>query len=89
MTGLWGEDVTHWWLPNDEGYPIIIRAIRAFIEYRARMPPDAWAENVRDMSGIFRSLNLDDTTVPDELQSTGTDSDAKISSLQWESSPDT
>ncbi|KAK5138158.1 hypothetical protein LTR08_004853 [Meristemomyces frigidus] len=90
MTGLWGEDVTHWWLPNDEGYPVIIRAIRAFIDYRARMPPDAWAEDVRDMSGIFRSLNLDDTVVPDELQEIGTDSDAKGElSTHWESSPDT
>jgi len=59
MTETWGIDVTHWWLPNNEGYPEVVRAIREFIEYRARLPEDTISAHVRDMSGIFQSLDLD------------------------------
>lgn len=59
MSETWGVDVTHWWLPNDEGYPQVVRLIREFIEYRARVPADDMSAHVRDMSGIFRSLDLD------------------------------
>ena len=58
MSETWGVDVTHWWLPYDEGYPPVVRAIREFIEYRARVPADDMSAHVRDMSGIFRSLDL-------------------------------
>ena len=66
---VWGIDVNHWWLDNDEGFPPIIRAIRDFIEYRARVPEDTMEAHIRDMSGIFRGLNVE------EGGSTGTDSD--------------
>lgn len=59
MTEVWSVDVTHWWLPHDEGYPQVVRAIREFIEYRARVPADEISVHVRDMSGIFRALELD------------------------------
>ncbi|KAK5119621.1 hypothetical protein LTR85_007450 [Meristemomyces frigidus] len=92
MTGVWKEDVTHWWLPNDEGYPPIIRAIRDFIEYRARMPTDALGTDVRDMSGIFRHLQVEEPAIPEELLATGTDSDvfdpSKDPTMNWESSPE-
>lgn len=67
MSETWGIDVTHWWLPNDEGYPEVVRSIREFIEYRARIPADDMSAHVRDMSGIFRNLELgSDTSTPTE-----------------------
>ena len=50
----------HWWLPNDEGYPPIIRNIRRFVEERTSPARDVPAEDLRDMKAIFASLNLDD-----------------------------
>ena len=98
MSDLWGVDVTHWWLPNDEGFPDIIRSIRDFIEYRARLPADTWGADVRDMNGIFRALDLSEPDdreheqMPEGLKSAATDSDAWDQSLEhsmtWDSSPD-
>ena len=87
MSEVWGVDVNHWWLPNDEGYPHVVRAIRDFIEYRARVPADTMDAHVRDMSGIFRTLNVD------EQSNTGTDSDQFSPylggpSMAYESSPE-
>lgn len=62
MSETWGVDVTTWWLPNDEGYPQVVRSIREFIEYRARVPADDISAHVRDMSGIFRSLELESSS---------------------------
>lgn len=50
----------HWWLPNDENYPPIIRSIRKFVEERTAPAKDVDAEGLRDMKAIFTSLNLDD-----------------------------
>jgi len=97
MSEVWGEDVSHWWLPNDEGFPDIIRAIRDFIEYRTRMPADSLGADVRDMNGIFRALSVSDPDhnpdlhgVPEDLKGTGTDSDAFDSFVEepmfWEES---
>lgn len=66
MSDVWGVDVTHWWLPNDEGYPQVVRSIRDFIDYRARIPADEMSAHVRDMSGIFRSLDLESEGTPTE-----------------------
>lgn len=60
MTDIWGEDMSHWWLPNDEGHLATIRTIREFVEYRATKPLDSWAVGIRDMSGIFRTLNIEE-----------------------------
>jgi len=46
MSGLWGVDVDHWWLPNNEGYPRVVRALREFVEYRTSMPTDATTADV-------------------------------------------
>lgn len=51
----------HWWLPNDEGYPPIIRTIRKFVEERTSPAVDLPGEDLRDMKAIFASLNLDDS----------------------------
>jgi hypothetical protein len=50
----------HWWLPNDEDYPRIIRSIRNFVEERTSAAKDLPAEDLRDMKAIFASLKLDD-----------------------------
>jgi len=50
----------HWWLPNDECYPPIIRSIRKFVEERTLPAKDLPSEDLRDMKAIFSSLNLED-----------------------------
>lgn len=52
----------HWWLPNDEGYPPIIRSIRKFVEERTALARDLPSEDLRDMKAIFEKFNLDDET---------------------------
>lgn len=59
MSEAWGVDVTHWWLPNDDGYLPILQQIRAFIEYRTTPPQDRTSERLREMAGIFETLKLD------------------------------
>lgn len=49
----------HWWLPNDEGYPPIIRTIRNFVEERTSHGVDHPTEDLRDMKAIFASMNLE------------------------------
>jgi hypothetical protein len=51
----------HWWLPNNERYPPIIRSIRKFVEERTTPAKDLPSEDLRDMKAIFASLNLDDS----------------------------
>ena len=63
MSGVWGVDVNHWWLPDDEGYPAIVRSIRDFIEYRARVPAGNMDAQVQNMSGLFRGLDVEDDSV--------------------------
>ena len=48
----------HWWLPNDEQYPPIMRSIREFIEGRRSKCMNGFAEDLRDMKAIFASLKL-------------------------------
>jgi hypothetical protein len=50
----------HWWLPNDESYPPMIRQIRKFVEERTSEARDVPAENLRDIKTIFASMKLDD-----------------------------
>jgi hypothetical protein len=50
----------HWWLPNDEDYPPIIRSIRKFVEERTSAATSVPGEDLRDMKAIFASLNLGD-----------------------------
>ncbi|KAH9833622.1 Fungal specific transcription factor domain, partial [Teratosphaeria destructans] len=58
MSDLWQTDVTHWWLPNGEGLPDVVKSIRDFIEYRATAPRDASGQQVREMSGIFNRIAI-------------------------------
>ena len=82
MSEIWGVDVSHWWLPNDEGLPDTIRAIREFIDYRTEMPKDTMDAHVRDISGIFQSMKVDEPN-----SSIGTDSD-QFSPQVYDSSPE-
>ena len=61
MSDAWGVDVTRWWLPNDQGYPPIVRSIREFIDYRMTPAKDRHTEDLREIAGIFKSLKLDDS----------------------------
>lgn len=60
----------HWWLPNDEAYPPIIRSIRNFVEERTSPAKNLPAEDLRDMKAIFASLKLDDgkASVPPTIE---------------------
>jgi len=93
MTGIWGVDVTRWWLPNDEGYPPVLQSIREFGDYRARIPEDSVASDLRDMKGFFNALSLDGESADRESRGTGsTDSDPFDYGLDgqqlYDSSPD-
>ncbi|MCJ1387347.1 hypothetical protein MMC18_000190 [Xylographa bjoerkii] len=59
---LWNlPEIEHWWLPNEEGYPPIIKSIRAFIEERTRAPRDQGSEDVRNMKGMLAKLGIDES----------------------------
>ncbi|OJJ46711.1 hypothetical protein ASPZODRAFT_152146 [Penicilliopsis zonata CBS 506.65] len=51
-------DLPHWWLPNDEAYPPLIREIRTMTHERASIPRDHFREDVRDMKMLFWKINL-------------------------------
>jgi hypothetical protein len=80
----------HWWLPNDEGYPPIIRSIRKFVEERTAPAKDLPSEDLRDMKAIFSSMNLDDGTPsepPNMSKGKGQVGDVALASGQgWASS---
>ena len=61
MSELWNiPEVLHWWLPNEEGYPPIVRSIRAFIEERTLKPRNQPGEDVRNMKGMFSKMSIFD-----------------------------
>lgn len=88
MSETWSEDVTRWWLPNDAGYPTTIRIVREFVEYRATRPTDAAAAGISNMSGIFRTMNLDEHGFSDDAKSVGSESvGSAVSPQVQETSP--
>lgn len=61
MSEHWGVDLSHWWLPNNEGFPPILGSIRSLIHDRSEGPPrDQMSAAIRDMRGIFDHLALAD-----------------------------
>ncbi|KAL8833000.1 MAG: hypothetical protein Q9170_004579 [Blastenia crenularia] len=60
MAALWDDpSISHWWLPNDEGYPAIIRSIRSFTEERTpKTGGQSESEDVRNMKGLLERLNI-------------------------------
>ncbi|GAB7334437.1 hypothetical protein MBLNU13_g06440t1 [Cladosporium sp. NU13] len=90
MSDLWGVDVTGWWLPNDEGYPPVLRALRDFIDFRAMSAakePDAKDVDVRDMAGIFRTMNIE-RDMPDHVTELMQGDGGWFEGDMYESSPD-
>ncbi|KAJ9377156.1 transcriptional regulator family: Fungal Specific TF [Paecilomyces variotii] len=64
MAQIWGiPEVKHWWLPNDEGYPDIVREIRKMTEERTTNPRDNFREDVREMKTLFGKMNVDDSPI--------------------------
>lgn len=62
LSELWNlPELHHWWLPDDQGYPPIIRSIRSFIEDRTMTPKDQPGEDLRDIKNILQKVNLDDS----------------------------
>lgn len=62
MVELWDiPEIHHWWLPNDENYPPIIRSIRDFIEDRTTKPRDQPSEDLREIKGILSKMTIDDS----------------------------
>ena len=71
MSNLWKiPDLRNWWLPNDEGYPAVVRNIRSSMENR--LPTNIYrsrSEDQRNIKSIFAHLSLDDP--PDKRPSIG------------------
>lgn len=62
MSGLFqDQDCMNWWLPNEEGLPLVVRSIRNFVEERTAPARDVPTEDLRDMKAIFSSMKLDDS----------------------------
>lgn len=64
-------EINHWWLPHDEGYPNLLREVRAMTEERTNNPRDNFRESVRDLKTLFWNISLDDTESENSPVSTG------------------
>ncbi|KAL4880451.1 hypothetical protein BJY04DRAFT_191296 [Aspergillus karnatakaensis] len=74
LAALWQlPELNHWWLPNDEEYPTLIREVREMTEERTTNPRDNFRESVRDMKAVFGKLNLDETESESSPASAGAD----------------
>ncbi|KAJ5232949.1 hypothetical protein N7468_005905 [Penicillium chermesinum] len=51
----------HWWLPNGEDYPDIVRQIREMTDERLKQPRDGLRSDVRDLKTLFWKLNVDES----------------------------
>lgn len=74
MLEAWGLEASDWWLPNDEGCPPIVRSIKDFIRERSTAPRDQVSEDLKEMRGIFSSLNISDSPGSDNMTITSNDS---------------
>ncbi|ROT40709.1 hypothetical protein SODALDRAFT_271668 [Sodiomyces alkalinus F11] len=50
-----------WWLPNDEGYSPILKAVRSLADERNAAAINAQQENLREVRHIFAKLDMSDT----------------------------
>ncbi|KAF1926430.1 uncharacterized protein M421DRAFT_216205 [Didymella exigua CBS 183.55] len=89
MLESWGLEASDSWLPNDEGCPPIIRSIKDFIRERSTAPRDQVSEDLKEMRGIFSSLNISDSPGSDNMTVTSHDSATAMSLPgQFTASPD-
>ncbi|KAH6611969.1 hypothetical protein C7974DRAFT_88510 [Boeremia exigua] len=90
MLDAWGLEPSDWWLPNDERCPPIIRSIKDFIRERSTAPKDQISEDLKEMRGIFSSMNISDSPGSDNMTITSNDSTTGVMSVpgQFSASPD-
>ncbi|KAI1977929.1 hypothetical protein LOZ51_005861 [Ophidiomyces ophidiicola] len=63
LAELWKiPEVQNWWLPNDEGYPSVVRDVRAWTKERVTDARDTFREAVRDIKAVLGNMNLEDNS---------------------------
>ncbi|OJD14275.1 hypothetical protein AJ78_05352 [Emergomyces pasteurianus Ep9510] len=63
MAELWQlPELNHWWLPNEEGYPSLVREIRDWTSERDLKPRDTLREDIRDLKTMFWRMSVEDTS---------------------------
>ena len=62
MAVLWHDpEINHWWLPNEEAYPSVVRSVRSVMEDRLRGTSNLQrSKEQRDMRGIFAAMSIED-----------------------------
>lgn len=62
MAELWGvPEINHWWLPDDESYPAVVRSVRSFMENRLPLAArQSRSEDQRNIKGIFAQMTVHD-----------------------------
>lgn len=65
LEALWGLDVSHWWLPEDQ--PHLVKQIRDFVHSK---PSDDNETNLYELKGIFKALQLGNADSPDSVGGT-------------------
>lgn len=63
MAALWKlPEINHWWLPNEEAYPPVVRSIRLLLEDRlGDINPQQRSKKQRDMRGVFADMSIQDS----------------------------
>jgi hypothetical protein len=54
-------EINHWWLPNYEGCPNVLREMRAMVDERINNARDNFQEGVRDLKYFFEKFSIDDS----------------------------
>ena len=60
MAALWNDpEIHHWWLPNEEAYPPVVRSVRSLMGDRLGDKDSGQrSKEQRDMRGIFAAMIL-------------------------------
>ncbi|PGG98671.1 hypothetical protein GX51_06677 [Blastomyces parvus] len=65
MADLWQlPELNHWWLPNEEGYPRLVKEIRDWTSERELKPRDTFREDLRVLKTMFWRMAVDDGSSP-------------------------
>ena len=64
MATLWNlPEINHWWLPNEEAYPSVVRSVRLLLEDRlGDIDPHQRSKKQRDMRGVFAEMSIQDAS---------------------------
>lgn len=65
LEALWGLDVSHWWLPEDQ--PRLVKQVRDFVQSK---PSDDTETNLYELKGIFTALQLGNANSPESIGGT-------------------